>query len=247
MASGKFSAIAAAVLALAWATPALAQDEAQSDGWQFRIAPYLIIPSMEGDVTVRGLTAETDVGPEDIFSRLNMGFQGYFEARTPDWGVGLDVIYMDLDATDDARLADVDVSQIAITPIVFGRVAPNLDLYAGARYNDLGVDLDFRGPNVRVTAERNKSWVDPLIGARFAAPIGKKWNFEIAADVGGFGIGSDIAVNVWPMVTYELSRSAELAFGYRVLYMDYESGSGTDAFGYDMLTMGPVVGAVFGF
>jgi hypothetical protein len=231
-------------LSLAGASPALAQ---QDDGWRFRIAPYLLAPSMEGDVTLRGRTAEADIGPTDIFSHLNMGFQGYFEARTENWGFGLDAIYMNLDANDDARIAEIDMTQLALTPIVFGRVAPGLDLYAGARFNSMGGDLDFHGPLNMATLDQDKSWIDPLVGARFATPLGEKWNFEVAGDVGGFGLGSDIAINAWPMVGYEISDNAQLTFGYRLLYMDYDSGSGAHLFAYDMLTMGPVAGAVIGF
>lgn len=230
-------------LALAVASPALAQD----DGWHFRVAPYVIAPSMDGEVVLRGREADVDVGPEDVFSHLNIGFQGYFEASNGAVGFALDAIYMDLDATDDDRLAEIDATQSAITPMVFARVAPHLDLYAGARFNSIGGDADFQGPLGLQTIEQDKSWVDPLVGVRFAAPIGEKWNFEIAGDVGGFGVGSDIAVNVWPMVGYEISSNAQIAFGYRILYTDYESGTGTNRFAYDVLTTGPVIGAIIGF
>ena len=236
-----------AVLApsLACPAPAFAQDE--TGEWRFRLAPYLMIPTMDGDVDVRGLEAEASVGPEDVFSNLNIGFQGYFEGRTDAWGIGVDVIYMNLDATDDDRIAEIDVEQLAIAPTVFARVTPELDLYVGARYNSVGANVDFHGPLGLGTFGRDKSWVDPLVGARYATRIGERWTFQISGDVGGFGIGSDIAVNVWPMVGYELSRSAQLTFGYRVLYTDYESGTGTSRFAYDVLSTGPVLGAAFDF
>jgi hypothetical protein len=235
--------IAVAGLVLAATSPAAAQDE----GWDFRVAPYVILPSMDGDVVLRGREAELDVGPDDIFSHLNMGFQGYFEASNGAMGFALDVVYMDLDATDDDRLAEVDATQSAVTPMVFARVAPQLDFYVGARFNSIGGDADFQGPLGLQTVEQDKSWIDPLVGVRFAAPIGEKWNFEISGDVGGFGVGSDLAVNVWPMVGYEISDNAQLAFGYRILYTDYDSGTGAELFAYDVLTMGPVIGAVIGF
>jgi hypothetical protein len=235
--------IAASGLALAVAMPAMAQDE----DWHFRVAPYVILPSMDGDVVVRGREAEVDVGPEDIFSHLNLGFQGYFEASNGAVGLALDVIYMNLDASDDDRLAEIDATQSAITPMVFARVAPQVDLYVGARFNSIGGDADFQGPLGLQTVEQDKSWIDPLVGVRFATPIGEKWNLEISGDVGGFGVGSDIAINLWPMVGYEISGNAQLAFGYRVLYTDYDSGAGANLFAYDVLTMGPVLGAVIEF
>jgi hypothetical protein len=238
-----FSATAAAGTALLLASPVHAQD----GEWTFRIAPYLLVPSMEGDVTLRGREVETDVGPEDIFSRLNFGFQGYLEASTDTWGIGLDVIYMNLDATDDDRIVDIDVKQSAYSPTAFVRVSPNIDLYAGVRFNSIGGDADFQGPLGAGTVEQDESWVDPLIGMRFSTPLGEKWNLQISGDVGGVVAGSDIALNIWPMVGYEISDSAQLTFGYRVLYTDYRSGSGAGLFEYDMLTTGPVVGAVFDF
>jgi hypothetical protein len=237
------SALAALCLALACAAPALAQD----DEWHFRVAPYLLAPVMNGDVVVRGNEAEADLGPDDIFSNLNFGFQGWLEARTDGWGVALDVIYMDLDATDDDRVLDIDVNQSAYTAIAFVRTTPTLDVYAGARYNDLGGDLDFEGPLNLPTVSQDRDWIDPLVGLRFTTPIGERWNFQVSGDVGGFGLGSDLAINFWPMVGYELSDSAQLAFGYRAVYTDYDSGTGANRFAYDVLTHGPVIGAALDF
>lgn len=240
-----WAGLAAAGTALA--LPAVAQAQDGGDEWRFRIAPYVLVPVMNGDVVVRGNEAEADLGPDDIFSNLNFGFQGFLEARTDSWGVALDVIYMDLDATDDDRVLDIDVNQSALTAMAFVRATPAVDVYAGVRYNDLGGDIDFQGPLNLPSAEQDRNWIDPLVGLRFATPIGERWNFEISGDIGGFGIGSDLAINVWPMVGYELSSSAQLAFGYRVLYMDYDSGSGANRFEYDVLTQGPVIGVALDF
>jgi len=234
---------AALGLGLAFAVPAAAED----GDWEVRVAPYVLAPTMDGEIIVRGVDAEAAVGPAGIFGNLNFGFQGYFEAHNDKWGVGLDVIYMNLDATDDEGLAEIDVNQGAYTAVAFVRATPTLEVYAGARMNDLGGDLDFQGPLDRETVAKDETWVDPLVGARFTAPISDNWNFQVSADVGGFGLGSDIAVHVWPMVGYELSGSAQLTFGYRVLYMDYDSGTGSERFAYDMLTTGPVIGAAFDF
>jgi len=239
-----YPGLAAAGLALA-AAPAQAQDAPGE--WRFRIAPYVLAPVINGDVVVHGAEAEADLGPGDVFSNLNLGFQGLIEARTDSWGVSLDVIFMDVDATDDDRLIEMDVTQAAYTATAVVRATPNLDLYAGARYNDLGADLDFEGPLNLPTLEQDQSWTDPLVGLRYSAPLGESWNFQVSADIGGFGLGSDIAINVWPMVGYEISRSAQLAFGYRAIYTDYDKGEGANRFAYDVLTHGPVVGVALDF
>lgn len=237
------SGFAAIALALGCAPAAQAQD----GEWNFRIAPYLMIPSMDGPVTLRGYTADANVGPGEILDRLNMGFMGFFEASNDQWGVNLDVIYMNLDADDDSRIVNINVKQSAITSTAFYRVSPNVDLYAGARFNDIGGEFIFQGPLGLPEIDKDKSWIDPLIGVRYHTPLGDKWNFEMMADVGGVVTGSKIAIDIWPMVGYEVSDHAQLGFGYRLLYMDYESGSGNTLFQYDVLTAGPVVGLALDF
>jgi hypothetical protein len=49
----------------------------------------------------------------------------------------------------------------------------------------------------------------------------------------------------WTLVAilqYQMSPKVTLAAGYRVLDIDYDHGSGTDRFVYDVLTHGPVLG-----
>lgn len=42
-----------------------AQDDA--DGWDFVVAPYLLLPHMNGEVNVGGTPSDVDVGPSDVF------------------------------------------------------------------------------------------------------------------------------------------------------------------------------------
>jgi hypothetical protein len=91
------------------------------------------------------------------------------------------------------------------------------------------------------------SWFDPLIVARFTAPLESKWKLGIRGDVGGFGVGSDFTWQVFPFVGYRFSNLFEISGGYRALGMDYNTGSGDDYFLYDMVTFGPQLGLVFHF
>jgi hypothetical protein len=64
-------------------SPALAQSQGGKgpDDWKFTAAPYLMIPWMNGTVAVRGRDVDVNVGPGDIFSHLQFGVMGSFEAR----------------------------------------------------------------------------------------------------------------------------------------------------------------------
>ena len=73
----------------------------------------------------------------------------------------------------------------------------------------------------------------------------KKWLFQLRADVGGFGIGSDFTWQGQADVGYRFSKLFQLGLGYRFIGIDYENGEGSDRFKYDVDTYGPVLR--FGF
>ncbi len=93
----------------------------------------------------------------------------------------------------------------------------------------------------------DKVWFDPFLGARLQVPNTRKWRLAIRGDVGGFGVGSDFAWQVYPTVGYRFSRLFELAVAYRWIDMDYTTGSGADEFRYNITTFGPEVGLLFHF
>ena len=67
------------------------------------------------------------------------------------------------------------------------------------------------------------------------------------ADIGGFGVGSKLAWQIYPVAGVRLSRLVSVHLAYRVLDMDYGTGSGTDTFAYNMRTFGPEIGLAFHF
>ncbi len=239
---------------LAMAVPAGAQ--APDDEWRFTVAPYLVLASMDGKVAVRGLEADVDVSASDIFSNLQMGFNGYFAAQKGDWGFGVDVIYMSLGTSTD--LANVDPSQAAFTLGVIRRLAPTLDLNFGARVNVVRSRIEFKDDAslalAGIIVEDTKTWVDPIVGVHWKQPLGGKWLVSVPVNVGGFSVGSDIAVDVFPTLQYRLGERIWIGGGWRLMYMDYETGyedgvpiPGEEPFRYDMVTTGPVVGMAFRF
>jgi hypothetical protein len=66
-------------------------------------------------------------------------------------------------------------------------------------------------------------------------------------DVGGFGVGSDLTWQAFPYLDWSLAKSTSLQLGYRWLATDYEAGSGSSLFRYDVLVQGPQVGLTFHF
>jgi len=70
----------------------------------------------------------------------------------------------------------------------------------------------------------------------------------VNGDIGGVEWGGkDFTWQVYPFFNWQFTKCASLQAGYRLLYTDYETGSGFSRFKYDMLTSGPQVGFKFQF
>jgi hypothetical protein len=239
---------------VAAAVPLCAQ--AQNDEWHYTLAPYMIFPGMSGTVGARGYEADVDVSASDILSNLQIGFNGAFAARRGDWGFGVDVIYAALGSSTD--LVNVDPNQGTFTFLAMRRLAPSLDLTFGARWNLIQSRIEFKEiPGTELggrVVEETKQWVDPVVGMHWTAPLGKRCRFSLPANVGGFGVSSKIAVDVFPNLQVKVGERVSIAGGWRLLYVDYETGyengvpdPADESFRYDVTTTGPVVGMLFQF
>lgn len=234
----KTGCVVVALVAGSW-SPAAAQPA--GEGWDVFVAPYLMGAAMSGTTAVRGREVEVDVSASDIFSNLQFGAMGMMTARKGNWGVGTDIIWMALGTT--VRNVNVDFNQGAFAFFGLRRLGAAADLTFGARINTLQGELTFKGPDIRV--ERDKTWVDPLVGLTLRTPVGERFQMRLYTEIGGFGMGSDFAWQIFPSLGFRLTDRASLEFGWRWLDLDYENGEGNERFAYDVLSQGPVGG--FGF
>jgi hypothetical protein len=244
---GRVVALTGALLAGS-ATLTAAQDSsaAGSSGWAFTVAPYFLAPYMDGQLGIGNLSATVAASPGDIFDKLQFGAMLYLEARQGPWGAFVDGLYMDLEqaAQRENVAATASARQGAVQVSAFRSIAPTIDVLAGARLNVLDAGLML--PQDILLAQ-SETWVDPLVGVRLWAPLPAPWRLGIMADIGGFSVGSKLAYQIYPMAGVRVSQLLSIHLAYRILDMDYESGTGTDAFLYDMSTYGPEVGLAFHF
>jgi hypothetical protein len=117
----------------------------------------------------------------------------------------------------------------------------NLDNQADLVTNNIGGGTTARSKSL------TKTWVDPVIIARFRSNPAKKFIYQFRGDMGGFGVGSDFAWQIQAYAGYRFSKLFQLTGGYRVLSVDYNKGSSDNRFLYDMSTFGPVVRFGFNF
>lgn len=77
-------------------------------------------------------------------------------------------------------------------------------------------------------------WVDPIVGLRARFNFTDRFYAVGRADIGGFGVGSDLAWQAYAGLGWQASPRVTVELGYRCLQMDYTSGG----FTYDTMTSG---------
>jgi hypothetical protein len=234
---------ASLIASLAAASNAGAQG---TDRWEFTLAPYLMGASLDGTVAVNGREAEADVSASDVFDHMELGFMGMAAARKGKWEVVTDVVFVKLEVPSEMPPADFEPTIGMFSAAGVRRLTDYADVTLGVRWNHLNAVIDVHAP-VPVHVEKSRNWVDPVVGVVLRTPGQGRVHGTLIADVGGFGIGSELTWHVFPTVGVQVSKKVSVEAGWRFLGVDYETGEGADAFEYDMLYQGPVVGLTFKF
>ncbi len=225
-----------------------------ADKWDFIIAPYVLIPSIDGDASVgRVEGADIDVGPKDIVENLELGAMIQFEAHHES-GYGLSMAYNFMDLSGGASAPgrgslNADIYQGIFEGYGIYRVSTDkgpLDFYGGIRWWDIDIELEVNGLKV---VENTADWVDPVVGVRWMPQISENWHVILKGDIGGFGVGSDFTWNLQGGFMWDATDYLSLVFQYRALSVDYSTGTvGTQGrFAYDTITHGPLLGLAFNF
>lgn len=220
--------------------------------WSVRTSFYGWAQGLDGDVGVLGRTAPVDIGFDDILSDLDFAFMGAVEVGYGRWSFLADINYADIGAGYDGEFGGaghVDLKQFLGNFLVTYNITTTetlmFDVYGGARVNSMDLDIDFTGPKKKnsFNVSGDKTWVDPVIGARFQAELGNSFFFRALGDIGGFGIESDVTWQAMAGFGYRFNSQCAAFLGYRALGTDYTDGG----FTYDVVASGPVIGLQYTF
>lgn len=246
-------AVRALLLALPLAALGPGADSALAQGPDSELkifgTGYLLAASLDGSMTVHGLTADLNVPFSKILDHLEMGAAAQIRLEKGRWAGSVDVSYVGLGAPTERPPANVDLDQWLVEGDGYFLVIPHLEALVGVRFNSIAVSIQRKTPlPVEIIRSGSVQWADPVVGLRFSPELGKRFGLDLRSDVGGFGISSKVTWQAWGLVTYRISEGGSRLFlGYRTLYSDYEKGSGTDRFRYDLHTGGPQLGATLRF
>jgi len=242
-------------------TDAFAQDSAPTakSEWSYLVEPYLLFPNMSGTIGLADLPeVAVDANTNQIFGHLKMGAMLYAEASNDKWAIGSDIVYMSLakGIKPDVVLTSVGGGEITAKQFAWEvsglhKVTPWMELGIGGILNSVnsGVNVSFAvqggGAPPYKTKEMTQTWFDPMLIARIKSKAGEKFIYQFRGEIGGFGIGSDLAWQMQAVAGYQFSKLFSITGGYRIISLDYETGSGQDYFHYNIDTAGPTVR--FGF
>ncbi|MUO82289.1 hypothetical protein GOZ78_22150 [Agrobacterium vitis] len=258
-----YNIILAAGLTLALSLPASAEDKATDlladREWSVIVSPYVWAASLHGNASLAGLDSNVDIPFSDIFKHLDLAAMGNVEVTNGLFGFYVDGQYVQ--TSQDEDLADFEVGlKIRTTILAVGAYYRVYDLAlggdtvfgeprhftveptVGVRWTKLEADADAGF----ISANKSAAWLDPFVGVRLSADLSERWNLAGEADIGGFDIGSKLAINAQAYLgyrTYMFNHPTILRVGYRVLSQDYETEDFTgNQFRWDVTQHGPVLG-----
>ena len=161
------------------------------------------------------------------------------------------------DVTDTQHIFEAGVGYKLIDGESF-----DLALHGGGRYYDFKVRLKFDRLTVTLpppigerqlenqTFVSEDQWWQPFVGARFTAQVGERWRLRGRADYGYNG-GSKYDNNeTWMaelMLDWRFNDWGAVEIGYRYSEVDYDNGSTSSPFSYDMTEDGPLLGLIIHF
>jgi len=225
--------------------PAWAQD---SDGWDWKIAPYLWTVGLDGLVTVGNINQDLDVSFKDILSDLDIGGSVYGEVGKGHHALHFDYTYLRLkpDPTElttppfppDSTLSTKFTSKIFEPAYNFRLDGLNsTTLVLGARYMDIEIRMtpDFGEPSLPVEppdgppfpgnpVEVGPSWWDYFVGIKTYSQISTNWDFDFYGTIGGGE--SDLPWTLQAMFGRRFSNNNRLGLGFRVWNIDYSNAEG---------------------
>lgn len=254
------SLLAFLVFALgAWSETSVASAEKFEEGnWQFRAAPYLWAVALDGEVTARGTTADVDASFSDIVENLNGAIMLLLEARRGPVSIFGDTIYAALESKNSSGPVSIK-TDLDLLVFNFGiayeaanfrlnereaesPIRLSVEPIFGGRLFYLDTTLD---PSRLPSISSSSTWVDPVFGMRLSSDITPNWNLRALGDVGG-GVSSNLTWQAMALGGYRFGlfgeKDANAQFGYRAIYVDYDTGSGASRSGIDTTFHGPILG-----
>jgi len=208
-----------------------------TDLWDVQIGFPFWASGLDGEIGVQNRSAHVDDDFDDIFDNLEFALGLNTEVRyCHHWLFFANVLYVKLEQNaQPGRLLSGIVNEVELTQKEFDadfgvgyNLFPHkpfrLEPFIGGRVTWLDAELSFAGPGGNVEFDGSRAWADPIVGFMVTFPAGKVLSLFTEADIGGFGVSSDL--------TWQVNAGGELNLGkhfysrltYRYRETEFEDG-----------------------
>ncbi len=206
----------------------------QEREWQVTWVPNLWASALDGQAGVGNNVVDVDMSFSDIFDHLDYAVFLTTEMRKGRWAGVIELLAVKLSGQRAVprtvfETAELDANQTMIEISPRYRVTPpgrvDVDLIGGIRLWAVSSTL-ILSDGVALTTGIGDQWVDPIIGSRLIAELGRGFVIQTRGDIGGFGVGSEFTWQLMGLLGYNINRGATLLGGYRYLDVDFEDDDG---------------------
>ena len=153
------------------------------NGWAFIIEPYLWGLGVDGTVGVKRFDTHVDYNPVTVVKHLDWGIMAEGEVRKGKWGILGDGFFAQLSASGDPpgplyNNANIKLQQGMVELALAYRIIDDrrgfLDIYAGARYNYFGIDVDasIDEAGIQRVSDDATQRISGAVGARVQRAVG---------------------------------------------------------------------------
>ena len=230
----------------------LAATGARAQEWTGEGTVYGWLPAIEGEQDRDNGQPRIEITAKDILEALDFAFFASGEIRRDKFGLLFDMAYTRL--SDDAELEEPISASAHVKNVLYYATAAAswrfyendrrfAAAYGGFRAMGTEVDFDFTLGPVSRSPSVSANWVDPIIGLRGQVPLSERWTLSGFADVGGFGVGSELTWEAYAGANYAFNDRFSGVLGYRYMSIDYEGDSLT----MDINLYGPLLGIQYRF
>lgn len=236
-----------AVLAAALALPLSAGAEELTG----EVVLYGWLPAISGTLKTTHFKNSTEISEGDVLDALQFSAMGSAELHYGRWGFLADAVYSKTSTGGELPLAlpfptstHVESKLLMLSGAALYRVAEWengawIEGLAGLRYISSKAEIQVDGPfGFSRKGSSEDDWVDPLIGVRGHVPLSASVGLTALADIGGFGLGSDLAWELFAGLDYALNERFVAKLGYRYLSIEQSQ----DGSRLDIDLHGPAIG-----
>src|SRR6478736_7434794 len=107
----------------------------ETNKWTCDVSLYGFAAGMTGDVTVKGIPADLNVGFDEVWKNLEFSLMGKVRVGHGRWALTVDVIDMELGTSKNGVRGEFE--QWMIEPTVSYRLCRNFEVLTGIRYSNL--------------------------------------------------------------------------------------------------------------